>query len=192
MPEDLKSQIRTALPDREFVLNLIASRIPWRAPRMRVYEAFGVEFDDVASTTIMLGTEVWAPHQLSIGAHSVIGRRCMIDCRASSLMPANSVIIGRNVNITSEVALVAGKHNINSPTFATSSAPIVIHDHVWISLRAMVLGGVTIGEGAVVMGGAVVTKDVAPYAIVAGVPAKVIGERERGLDYDIEYRPEWR
>jgi putative colanic acid biosynthesis acetyltransferase WcaF len=191
VPQVLKPLIRAAVPDREFVLNLIASRIPWRAPRMNMYRKFGVHLEDVATTTIMLGSEVWAPEKLSVGAHTVIGRRCIIDCR-SSKVKGFGVMIGRNVNITSHVVLVAGKHQIQSPTFATTSARIVIEDYVWISLRAIVLGGVTIGEGAVVTAGAVVTKDVEPYTIVGGVPARAIGERPRGLEYDIEYRPDWR
>ncbi len=139
----------------------------------------------------MLATEVWAPKKLTIGERTVIGRRCIIDCRANSV-EGFSVRIGRNVNITSESILVAGKHNVQSRTFGTSAAPIVIGDYAWISLRAIVLGGVTIGEGAVVSAGAVVTRDVDPYTIVGGVPARPIGERERGIDYTIEYRPDWR
>jgi maltose O-acetyltransferase len=53
----------------------------------------------------------------------------------------------------------------------------------------MILPGVTIGEGAVVAAGAIVTKDVAPYTIVGGNPARVIGNRERGLKYQLNYRP---
>ncbi|MFN7691728.1 MAG: DapH/DapD/GlmU-related protein, partial [Bacteroidota bacterium] len=55
-----------------------------------------------------------------------------------------------------------------------ASKPIVIHDKVWISFNAIILKGVTIGEGAVVAAGSVVTKDVAPYTMVAGNPAKFI------------------
>jgi maltose O-acetyltransferase len=63
---------------------------------------------------------------------------------------------------------------------------VVVGDHAWLSFRCTVLPGVTIGEGAVVAAGAVVTKDVPRYAIVAGIPARVIGERSpRGLDYDL-------
>jgi maltose O-acetyltransferase len=188
----MRSLIRAAVPDNEFVLNLVASRIPWRAPRMRVYRAFGVHLEDIETSTIMLGSEVWSPHRLSIGANTVIGRQCIVDCRARAVEQEFSVTIGRNVNITSQVVLVAGKHQIHSPTFETASAPIVVEDYAWISLRAIVLGGVTVGEGAVVTAGAVVTRDVEPYTIVGGAPARPIGQRERGLHYDIDYRPDWR
>ena len=56
------------------------------------------------------------------------------------------------------------------------SAPMIIKDNVWIGMSAIILKGVTIGEGAIVAAGAVVTRDVPAHAIVAGVPAKVIKE----------------
>ncbi|HMS72434.1 MAG TPA: hypothetical protein PKB03_05320, partial [Baekduia sp.] len=65
-------------------------------------------------------------------------------------------------------------------------------DRAWVALGATVLGGVTIGEGAVVAAGAVVTKDVEPYSVVGGVPAVKIGDRSRGLRYELDYRPSWR
>lgn len=60
---------------------------------------------------------------------------------------------------------------------AISKGDIIIGDDVWIGFRALVLSGVRIGQGAIVAAGAVVTKDIPPYAIAAGVPAKVIGYR---------------
>jgi acetyltransferase-like isoleucine patch superfamily enzyme len=76
---------------------------------------------------------------------------------------------------------------------------VVIGDRVWIGYRAIVLPGVKIGEAAVVGAGALVTKDVEPYAIVAGNPARKLGERAvecgetsyecRGFEYELDYRP---
>ncbi|NJK52359.1 MAG: hypothetical protein HC936_05170 [Leptolyngbyaceae cyanobacterium SU_3_3] len=77
------------------------------------------------------------------------------------------------------------QHDLNDSGFAGVSAPVVIEDYAWISSRATILPGVTIGRGAVVAAGAVVTKSVAPFEIVGGVPAKKIGERNRDLDYQL-------
>lgn len=77
-------------------------------------------------------------------------------------------IIGERVKITD-----SNKHTINTENFK-KEAPVIIGDHVWICNDATVLPGVTIGNGAVIAAGAVVTKDVPPYTLVGGVPAKVI------------------
>jgi len=66
---------------------------------------------------------------------------------------------------------------------------VVVGDYVWIGARATILPGVTIGRGAVVAAGALVSRDVPPYAVVGGVPAKVIGERARDLRYTLNFRP---
>lgn len=66
-----------------------------------------------------------------------------------------------------------------------SVAPVVIGDRVWIGARALILKGVTIGDGAVVAAGAVVTRDVPPGAIVAGTPAKIIGTATGWTDHNV-------
>ncbi|MDO9355470.1 MAG: hypothetical protein Q7T55_17345 [Solirubrobacteraceae bacterium] len=84
------------------------------------------------------------------------------------------------------------QHDPSSDHFENGGGPIDVHDFAWISARAIVLPNVTIGRGAVVAAGAVVTKDVPAMAIVGGVPAKVIGTRESALLYDLgEGRPAW-
>lgn len=65
----------------------------------------------------------------------------------------------------------------------------MIEDHAWIGARVIILPGVTVGEGAVVAAGAVVTRSVPPYAVVGGVPAKRIGERNRDLLYRTKFSP---
>ncbi len=151
---------------------------------MRIYQACGVRFEDISTTTFMLGTEVFSPARLTVGANTAVGRQCLLDCRGE-------VRIGRSVNITSQVAFMTAKHYVQSPTFEAAYSPIVIEDRAWIALRATVLGGVTVGEGAVVAAGALVSSDVEPYTIVAGVPARPIGERTHDLSYDILYKPDW-
>jgi maltose O-acetyltransferase len=68
---------------------------------------------------------------------------------------------------------------VDSPSFEARYEPIAIDDWAWIATNAIVLAGVTIGEAAVIAAGAVVTKDVPPYSIVGGNPAKTIGERKK-------------
>jgi len=121
--------------------------------------------------------EVRDAHNITIGDGSIIGMWATFDGR-------EGITIGKNVNFSSEVALWTLQHDYNSPTFATSGGPIVIEDRAWISFRVTILPGVTIGEGAVVAANAVVTKDVAPYTVVGGIPAKKIGDRSDNLSYD--------
>ncbi len=120
--------------------------------------------------------EVRRGRRISIGPGSTIGLWATLDGR-------EGIMIGSNVNLSSEVALWTLQHDPQSETFATRGGPIVIEDFAWISYRAVVLPGVHIGEGAVVAAGAVVTRDVEPYHIVGGVPARTIGTRTRNLAY---------
>ncbi len=79
------------------------------------------------------------------------------------------------------------EHDPQDPYYRGTGGPVNIHDYAWISCRVVILPDVTIGKGAVVAAGAVVTKDVAPYAIVGGVPAKTIGKRTEDLRYQLGF-----
>lgn len=101
------------------------------------------------------------------------------------------VVIGNYCSIARDVRFIAdGGHPIDlistypfrvrcsgESAEATTKGPIVVEDDVWIGERSMILSGVHIGQGAVIAAGAVVTKDVPPYAVVGGVPAKIIKYR---------------
>ena len=162
----------------------MVNRVPLIGARMRLYELLGVRFEDVGTGAIMLGTEVWAPTLLEFGAGSTVGRHCLLDARGG-------IRLGRSVNVSSYAKLMSAKHRTDDPGFVAEFEPIVVGDRAWIALGATVLGGVTIGEGAVAAAGAVVSRDVEPYTIVGGVPARPIGERTRELDYELTYRPNW-
>ncbi len=117
-----------------------------------------------------------------IGDNSVINRFCYLDGRFL-------LKIGNNVNISHYTLIHTLGHDPQSPSFAGTPGPVVIEDHVWVGARAIILPGITIGEGAVIGSGSVVTKSVEPYAIVAGNPAKQIGTRNRSINYKTKYFP---
>jgi len=94
----------------------------------------------------------------------------------------DKIVIGEKTCIGEQVKLLTGYHDISTWNFAFRTKPITIGSCVWIATGATVLPGVTIGDGAVVAAGAVVTKDVEPWTVVGGNPAKVIKRRELRAD----------
>ena len=107
---------------------------------------------------------------VTIGDHTRIGIHCTV---------IGPVSIGNNVNLAQGITVTALNHNFEDVTRqideqGISTKPVVIDDDVWIGANAVILPGVTIGRHVVVAAGAVVTKDVPDYCVVAGVPAKVI------------------
>ncbi|WP_094229077.1 acyltransferase [Methanolobus psychrotolerans] len=111
-----------------------------------------------------------------IGKDVYIGDRVIIIDRLSD---KKNIIIGDRASISSGVTLVSSSSPNNSriaPFVKTSYGRIVIGNDAWLGTGSIILPDISIGEGSVVGAGAVVTKDVAPFTIVAGVPAKKIGE----------------
>jgi len=92
--------------------------------------------------------------------------------------PEARIVIGKNVRIGPDVAFFGAGHDHRMLDLPDTAGSIIIGDNVWIGGRSVILHGVTIGEGAVIAAGSVVTKDVVPYCIVGGVPAVLIKSRE--------------
>lgn len=134
-----------------------------------------------AHTSIHRFCRFYAPSRVTIGANTVINREVLLDGRSD-------LTIGDNVSISEGTVILTLEHDPNSPTFENRGGPVIIHDRAFIGMQAMILPGITIGEGAIVAARAVVTHDVAPYTIVVGVPARPIGERSRELTYTLDYR----
>ncbi len=159
-----------------YVTNHIVNRVPSFALRRAWYRrAVGATIRRGAG--VHLGCRVWfyGPGQvrrdgLRLGARTRINRDCCLDARGP-------LWIGDDVSVSPEVAILTASHRLAAPDFALETRFVRIEDHVWIGTRATILPGVTLGRGSVVCAGAVVTRDVPPLAIVAGVPARPIGER---------------
>jgi maltose O-acetyltransferase len=95
----------------------------------------------------------------------------------SSIVAARQISIGNDCLIGTHVSLMdCDFHRVEDKSWDTSGEPIVLEDRVWIGNRSIVLKGVTIGHDAVVAAGSVVTRDVPPRTVVAGVPARVVRE----------------
>lgn len=117
-------------------------------------------------------------NRLYIGSRTHINRQCLLDARGI-------LRIGNCVSISHRVVIMTGSHDYKSPLFDFKRTRVEVCDYVWIGVNATIIGNCTIGKGAVVCAGAVVNKDVPPYSVVAGVPAKIVGKRP---DYFI-YKP---
>jgi maltose O-acetyltransferase len=163
----------------QYFANHLVNRIPVFAVRYFFYRTFcNIQIGKV--TALHMGLKLTTRGGIVIGNHSVVNRDCTLDGRGG-------VEIGNNVSISPEAMVITAEHDVNSPTFAGVQKKVTIEDYVWIGIRAVILPGVTLGKGCVVAAGAVVRADVAPFSIVGGVPAKVIGQRTTELTYELEY-----
>lgn len=163
--------------DFELLLLRITSYVPIHSFRWLMYRLAGVKIGRKAH--LHMGTQFFDPSRIEIGEGTIVGQNAFLDGR-------DKLKIGRHVDIASDVMIYNSEHDLNAADFKAICEPVEIGDYVFIGPRAIILPGVTIGKGAVVAAGAVVTKDVEAFAIVGGVPAKIIGEREnRELDYNL-------
>lgn len=171
-----KSRAYSAL--RKFVLETFANTILSHTPvwplRKTAFKLLGMKMGN--STYINRHCYIMNPNKLETGNDTHINRLVTLDARGG-------LKIGNNVSISHGVMIMTGSHDVNSEQFLVRFYPITIEDYVWIGCGAIILQNVTIGRGAVVSAGAVVTKDVPPYAIVGGVPAKTIAFRNKKLSY---------
>lgn len=123
-----------------------------------------------------LGVKLFSPKNISLGENVRIGAR-------SILSGQGGISIGNNVSLGPEVIIWSANHNYMHPDELPYDnkyikRPVTIEDNVWIGARCSIIPGVKISEGAVIGLGAVVTKDVPKYAVVAGNPAKIIKFRD--------------
>jgi len=158
----------------EYMINDILPHIPFWNIRKNYLKLIGLKVGQ--DSFITKSNYFMSPWLIKIGAHTHINRGCTLDGRGI-------IEIGDNVSISHRVNIMTGSHDIQNPDFPGVYEKITIKDYAWLGVNSTILKGVTIGTGAIVAAGAVVTKDVPDYTIVGGVPAKTIGKRTQKLHY---------
>lgn len=120
---------------------------------------------------ICRGAKFYAPWNFVCGDFVCVGPRVEVYCK-------DKVMVGNQVVISQDAYLCTASHDITSPIMKLITKPINVGGNVWIAAKATILPGVTIGEGAVVGACAVISKDVSPWSVVVGNPARVVRNRE--------------
>jgi putative colanic acid biosynthesis acetyltransferase WcaF len=141
----------------------------WRRLLLR---CFGARLTE--TSFIYPSTRIWAPWNLEMGANSCLASD--VDCYS-----VDRVYIGQRVTVSQYSFLCTASHDINDPAGPLITAPIRLENDCWVCAAAFVGPGVTVGEGGVVGATASVFRDVEPWTVVGGNPARVISERVRRM-----------
>lgn len=169
-PIDMKQQIREA------IFLTIANHFPrLKFIDKKRYLFYGLSGIDIKGKCSIVGPLTIRP--IGGASNIEIGKGTFLNTEIRFGCPRDKVIIGNNCHIGARVCFETISHDLKYDPLEgrrNISKPIVVEDQVWIGCGAIILQGVTIGEGSVVAAGAVVTKDVPPRTIYGGVPAKLI------------------
>ena len=141
---------------------------PLRYGRNLLLRLFGARIP--LKSLVYPSCDIWAPWNLEVGEYSCVGPNTQLYNKAP-------IVIGDNVVVSQGAYLCTASHDITDPHHALITAPITVCDWAWVAADAFVGMGVTIGEGAVVGARGCVFKDVEPWTVVGGNPAKMIRER---------------
>ena len=137
----------------------------WRRSLLRLFRARVAR-----GAHVYPSARIWAPWNLNMAPHSCLGDR--VDCYTVA-----PITLQRRAIVSQDAVLCTGTHDYLDRDFPLVTRPIVLEEDCWVAAGAFVGPGVTIGRGAIVGARAVVMKDVSPFTIVAGNPAKVVGSR---------------
>ena len=138
---------------------------PWRIALLKLFGA-RVKW----TSNVLPSCRIWQPWKLTMGDYACLSEN--VDCYT-----VDEIIIGNQATVSQGVKLCTAGHDISSSIMELTHAPIKVCDSAWVAAWSIILPGITIGEGAVVAAGAIVTKDVEPFTVVAGNPAKFIKKR---------------
>ena len=140
----------------------------FRTWRIALLKLFGAKVK--WSSNVLPSCRIWQPWKLTMGEYACLSEN--VDCYA-----VDEITIGDQATVSQGVKLCTASHDISSKIMELTTQPIVVGPNAWVAGWSIILPGGTIGEGAVVGAGAVVTKDVDPWSVVAGNPAKEIKKR---------------
>lgn len=163
------NRIARALWGAVWLLLFRPSPRPFHAWRRILLALFGARLG--REVRVYASARIWAPWNLGMGDHSVLGD--YVDCYA-----VDRIEIGAHSIVSQYCFLCTATHDVNQPSFPLVTAPIRIGSRAWVAADAFVGPGVTVGEGAVVGARASVFKDVPAWAVVGGTPARVIRMRD--------------
>lgn len=162
-----------------YLCNYVVRFLPSRRLRLLFYKRV-MGFDLGPNTSIFIDNYFTSKKNLKTRGNVVFNAGCHIDTRAL-------ISIGKNVSISPRVSILTGDHDVYDKKVSARFRPVTIQDNVFIGYGAILLPGITIGQGAVICAGCVVTKDVGDYDIVGGVPARKIGTRPEAIERDVIY-----
>ncbi len=166
MPTDVLSRLADMLLSRVYLSDGFLDRMHERQADRMLARCASVG----SNVRLRMPLTIYHPELLSIGADVDIGEYTLIRAKGN-------VKIGSRVLVASHAMINSSTHPNSLPRYGvTVESPIIIGDDVWIGAGAAILPGVSVGDGSIVGAGAVVTKDVEPYTVVAGVPARPIGK----------------
>ncbi|MGC4065891.1 MAG: hypothetical protein QM784_14825 [Polyangiaceae bacterium] len=147
------------------------SPAPFHGFRRALLRSFGAQIHPTAH--IYPTAIIWAPWNLRMAAHSCLSWG--VDCYS-----VDRIVLHEQALVSQHARLIAASHDIRDPKFTLTHAPIEVGASAWVCAYAFVGMGIRIGEGAVVAATATVTKNVEPWSIVGGNPARTVGTREIG------------
>jgi putative colanic acid biosynthesis acetyltransferase WcaF len=164
------SKVRRALFGVAWMLLCRATPNPMHRWRCAVLKIFGARLG--ANNFIYPSARIWAPWLLETGDVVAIASRAYI-------YNVGGVFIGHHAIISEDVFLCGATHDFQDPDFPLISKPVRVEPYAWICSRAVLLPGVTCGEGSVLGAAAVTSKPLAPWTVYAGNPARPLGPRKK-------------
>lgn len=173
------SVLRRTAASLQLVASSFASYLPANAARIAVLRAIGLRTG--RGCVVHHGVAMRAAHKIRVGDDTWLDEHVRLDGRGG-------LVVGSHVSMGAGVQVWTAQHDWRAADFAYTSAPVTVGDRAWVCARAVVLPGVSIGEGAVIAAGAVVVDDVPAWTVAAGVPARVVAERPAGQRYVLESR----